>query len=62
MYMVSINQDNCIGCADCIDACPAGLLGLEDGKCEIIGDAAECMGCETCTGICPNECFSIMEL
>ena len=62
MFMVSVNQDKCVGCAACIDACPAKILDMVDDKCEVTGDAAECLGCETCIGMCPNDCFNIMEL
>ncbi|AEF95277.1 4Fe-4S ferredoxin iron-sulfur binding domain-containing protein [Desulfotomaculum nigrificans CO-1-SRB] len=62
MFMVTINQDKCVGCASCVDACPAKILGMVDDKADVIGDAADCMGCETCVGLCPNECFTIMEL
>lgn len=62
MFMVMINQNKCIGCASCIDACPAKLLSMVDEKAEVSGDAAECLGCETCVELCPNDCFNIMEL
>lgn len=27
-YFVSINTDRCDGCADCVDACPEGVLEI----------------------------------
>ncbi len=27
-YFVSINTDHCDGCADCVDACPEGVLAI----------------------------------
>jgi ferredoxin len=62
MFMVSLNDANCIGCGACVDPCPARIIEMGDGKAEITGDSAECMGCETCTDVCPNGCFNIMEL
>ena len=62
MFMVTINQDKCEGCGACVDACPAKILGMTEGKAEVIGDAADCLGCETCLELCPTEAFSIMEL
>ncbi len=62
MYMISINADKCEGCGECVDACPAGILGMVDAKAEVTGAETDCMGCETCVVTCPNEACSLQEL
>jgi ferredoxin len=62
MFMVNLNNADCIGCGACVDPCPARILEMVDGKAEVTGDAADCMGCETCVGVCPSDCYTIQEL
>ena len=44
-----INNDNCTGCGNCIDACPFNLIELTDGKARINE------GCTLC-GACQDAC------
>ena len=56
-------QYHCIGCGQCVDACPQGLMpsliyryvdsGRYDGL-ELL-DPTHCIECSTCTYICPSE-------
>lgn len=62
MYVVSISADKCEGCGECIDACPAGILSMIEGKTQVTGAETDCMGCETCVVTCPNEACSLQEL
>ena len=42
----------CVGCGDCIPACPYSAISRDgDGKAEI--NAALCQGCGTCAATCP---------
>jgi len=62
MYIVSVNQDICEGCGDCIDSCPVEILSLNDtGKAYVSGDEAECMGCESCVAVCESGAITITE-
>ena len=49
----------CLGCGDCVDACPWGAMrmNLETGLPEVIED--KCVGCGACVKACPR---SIIEL
>ena len=42
----------CIGCGDCADNCPDGLIHLEHGRAVI--DPAPCEDCNICSYVCPN--------
>ncbi len=47
----------CIGCGDCIEACPAGaLFWMKDGNSRKVGyDPAKCVFCDTCIHICTHD-------
>lgn len=61
MFMVSIDESKCDGCGECVEACPAGVLQLQDGKCKVL-NPTDCLGCETCVTVCPNGAPSLQEL
>ncbi|MCL5037793.1 MAG: DUF362 domain-containing protein [Chloroflexi bacterium] len=50
-----INEDNCIGCSACADACGYGAIEIADGKVHINYD--RCMNCTACFFTCKNECI-----
>ncbi len=55
-----IDENNCIGCTLCIQACPVdAIVGAAKQMHTII--ASECTGCELCLPPCPVDCIS-MEL
>ena len=53
-----IDENICIGCTLCIQACPVdAILGAAKHMHTII--AAECTGCELCIPPCPVDCISM---
>ena len=62
MYMVSLDEDLCIGCGECADGCPARILSFDGTKASISGDACECMGCEGCVTVCPAGAYTVVEM
>jgi electron transport complex protein RnfB len=56
-----IDEQTCIGCTLCIQACPVdAILGAAKQMHTII--AAECTGCELCLAPCPVDCISMVAL
>ncbi|MEW6771318.1 MAG: 4Fe-4S binding protein [Bacillota bacterium] len=61
MFVVTRDEEKCEGCGECVEACPAGILILEDGKVRITDETA-CLGCETCVAVCPTGAITIREV
>ncbi len=56
-----IDEDLCIGCLHCRDACPVdAILGAHKMMHTII--EAECTGCELCVAPCPVDCIDMRAL
>lgn len=53
-----IDEQNCIGCTLCIQACPVdAILGAAKHMHTVI--AKECTGCELCLAPCPVDCIQM---
>ena len=48
-----IDLDECTGCEECVEECPAEALEIVDGVAVV--NAAECTECGDCTDTCPSE-------
>jgi len=56
-----IDEDTCIGCTFCIQACPVdAILGAAKQMHTII--EKECTGCELCLSPCPVDCITMPEI
>ncbi|MGB0722562.1 MAG: electron transport complex subunit RsxB [Gammaproteobacteria bacterium] len=56
-----IDEDTCIGCTKCIQACPVdAILGAAKHMHTVI--AAECTGCELCLPPCPVDCIDLVAI
>lgn len=54
-----IDEDVCIGCTKCIQACPVdAIVGAAKRMHTII--SAECTGCELCIPPCPVDCIAMV--
>jgi electron transport complex protein RnfB len=57
--IVVIDEQTCIGCTLCIQACPVdAILGAAKQMHTII--SSECTGCDLCIPPCPVECIHIV--
>jgi electron transport complex protein RnfB len=53
-----IDEDWCIGCTLCLDACPTdAILGANKRMHTVI--EPHCTGCELCLPVCPVDCISL---
>ncbi len=59
-FVVTIDDEKCDGCGECVDICPADVLEMADEKSKV-ADLDECLGCESCVEVCPNEAIEVTE-
>ncbi len=59
--LVTIREDECIGCTKCIQACPVdAIIGASKQMHTILSD--ECTGCGLCIEPCPVDCIDWIPL
>lgn len=59
--VVYVDEQNCIGCTLCIQACPLdAIVGAAKQMHTVITD--ECTGCNLCIPPCPVDCIHIKEI
>lgn len=62
MFIVSINEDECVGCNSCAPGCPAHILGFDNDHAFVEGDEASCLGCYSCISVCPVGAVEVTEM
>ncbi len=58
--IISIDEEKCNGCADCLPSCPEGAIQIIEGKARLISDLF-CDGLGACLGQCPEGAITIEE-
>lgn len=63
--MIVIDKELCKGCTYCVDACPLGVIIIEDAFNEngffpaYPGDQEKCTGCAMCAQMCPEVAIEV---
>jgi NAD-dependent dihydropyrimidine dehydrogenase PreA subunit len=58
--IISISEEKCTGCGQCIPDCPEGALRIIDGKARLVSDLF-CDGLGACIGTCPEGAITVIE-
>ena len=58
--IITIDEELCNGCGDCVTTCAEGALKLVDGKARLVSDVF-CDGFGDCMGECPTGALTIEE-
>ncbi len=58
--IVTIDEDKCNGCGECVPNCVEGALQIIDGKAKLVSDAY-CDGLGACLGKCPQDAITAEE-
>jgi NAD-dependent dihydropyrimidine dehydrogenase PreA subunit len=58
--IISIDEEKCTGCGQCIPNCPEGALQVIDGKARLVSDLF-CDGLGACVGNCPEGAMAVEE-
>jgi len=60
MYQVTVDNDRCIGCGECVEVCPVDVFELQEEKAAPV-NAEECLGCDSCVEVCEQEAITVEE-
>jgi NAD-dependent dihydropyrimidine dehydrogenase PreA subunit len=61
MFEVTVDNEKCIGCGECVDICPEEVYEMLDEKSAPV-NAEECVGCESCIEVCEQEAITVTEI
>ena len=56
--IITIDNDKCNGCGECVSACAEGALAIIDGKAKLVSEVY-CDGLGACIGDCPQDAITI---
>ncbi len=58
--IISIDEEHCDGCGQCVSSCAEGAIEVVDGKARMVAEKY-CDGLGACLGECPNDALHIIE-
>jgi NAD-dependent dihydropyrimidine dehydrogenase PreA subunit len=58
--VISIDENLCIGCGNCVTSCAQGAIKIVDGKAKLVNENF-CDGLGNCIGDCPTNALKIIE-
>jgi len=56
--IITIDEDRCNGCGQCVPDCPEGAIQIIDGKARLVSDLF-CDGLGACIKTCPYEALKV---
>ena len=56
LFEAVIDEEECIGCEECVERCPVGAILVED-MAEV--ERERCLGCGLCASTCPSEAITL---
>lgn len=56
-YYPCVEQDNCVKCATCLDACPKKAISIKNER--IVIDRSKCISCFCCLESCPASAIKV---
>ncbi|OGP62422.1 MAG: ferredoxin [Deltaproteobacteria bacterium RBG_13_49_15] len=59
-FLVTVDQEKCEGCGECVEVCPVEVFELVDEKSSPV-NADECLGCESCVEVCEPAAITVEE-
>jgi NAD-dependent dihydropyrimidine dehydrogenase PreA subunit len=61
MYVITLDDQKCKICGECVSICPVEIYKLEGGKI-VVGNSDECSGCQSCVSVCESQAITIAEI
>jgi NAD-dependent dihydropyrimidine dehydrogenase PreA subunit len=61
MYVITLDEQKCKVCGECVGICPVEIYKLEGGKI-VVGSSDECSGCQSCVSVCESQAITIAEI
>jgi NAD-dependent dihydropyrimidine dehydrogenase PreA subunit len=55
-----LDETRCIGCGDCVTACPADCLAMA-GPLPWLPRPADCIRCALCVFLCPTQALAMQD-
>jgi NAD-dependent dihydropyrimidine dehydrogenase PreA subunit len=59
MFVVTVSEEACEGCGECVEACPAQIFKMENSK--AVASSDECLGCQGCVTVCKAGAIKVEE-
>lgn len=66
MSRIIVDETYCKGCGLCVDACPEGIVELDQARINAKGyhpavlvDEAKCTSCSSCATMCPDMAITV---
>ncbi|AGF77190.1 indolepyruvate ferredoxin oxidreductase, alpha/beta subunit [Desulfocapsa sulfexigens DSM 10523] len=58
MWHISIEEEKCTGCNECVEGCPGEVYELIYDKATVV-NGEECHGCFTCVELCDEDAITV---